>query len=156
MKTTASNIDQPKKTPLTVRVFAAATLLCLTAAVCLWADCLIRQCTWEHVTTTVWGYRMDEDLLNGGYTLYPAASFATEGSDESHFFESEKGYAPADAPREGSPLELIYPAGKPQEAQENSFSEQGFLPTVVSLLSLLPAALTLFFMRRRRATVNVK
>lgn len=150
MKTTALNIEQPKKTPLTVRVFAAATLLCLAAAAYLWADCIIRQCTWEHVTTTVWGYRMEEDLLNGGYTLYPAASFVTEGSDESHVFESKKGYAPADAPREGSPFALIYPKGKPQEAQENSFSEQGFLPTVVSLLSLLPAALTLFFMRRRK------
>lgn len=156
MNTTARNTDQPKKTPPAVRFFAAVTLLCFAAAACLWADCIIRQCTWEHVTTTVTRHRVEEDLFNGGlanpdggYKLYPAAFF-TDASGESHFFESRKGYAPADAPRQGSALVLIYPAGKPQEAQENSFSVQCFLPTVLSLVSLLPAALTLFFRRRKQ------
>lgn len=156
MNTTSLNTDQPKKTPPAVRFFAAVTLLCFAAAACLWADCIIRQCTWEHVTTTVTRHRVEEDLFNGGlanpdggYKLYPAAFF-TDASGESHFFESRKGYAPADAPRQGSALALIYPAGKPQEAQENSFSEQFFLPAVVTLVSLLPAALTLFFRRRKQ------
>lgn len=131
------------------RLLALVSLLSVVAAVCLWADCLYRQCTWVHVSTTVWGHRLEEDLFNGGYKMYPAVYF-TDGGAETHFFESQTGYAPADAPRQGSPFALIYPAGKPQEAQENSFSEQCFLPAVVTLVSLLPAALTLFFRRRKQ------
>lgn len=130
------------------RLLALVSLLSVVAAVCLWADCLYRQCTWVHVSTTVWGHRLEEDLFNGGYKMYPAVYF-TDGGAETHFFESQTGYAPADAPRQGSPFALIYPSGNPMEAQENTFSDQYALPTAVSVIALLCAALTLGLKRRR-------
>lgn len=115
------------------------SLISVGGAGYLWAGCLLRQCTWTHVTATVDCHLVvDEDLFKGGieagaFRLSPRMTFSDAESGETHFYQSSVSYAPAEEPTDGTLVELIYPAGNPKEAQENTFSAQYRLPLLVTL-----------------------
>lgn len=144
------NTERSTSRSLLSRLRTLLTLLLVCGAAYLWADCLIRHVTWEHTTATITSYCLEEDLFNGGFEqgafrVYPGMTFTDARSGESHFFQSPTSYAPDAAPPDGSTVELIYPAGKPQEAQEETFTAQYCLPLSVSLFAaaaiLLPMVL---------------
>lgn len=125
--------------PFLSRLMVILSLLTVCGAGYLWADCLLRQYTWTHVTGTVARHLVvDEDLFKGGieagaFRLSPEMMFRDAESGKTHFCQSSVSYVPAEEPPDGTLVELIYPAGNPWEAQENTFSAQYRLPLLVTL-----------------------